>query len=262
MSDLTKKLAIFFESECSTLKDLDILIENNQKQQAWLDAVLLYRKGVMALQKDDLSGIESIKAANDALKMIVSKTQNEKADVAMSAMTESITKITKESLTESLANIKLSFSPLYVAMKECGFKEIMNESKFYEDGTTDDAEETMKEDVIEGDPQTTVQPEPTAKVEVPPAPIANAVEEPVAESKKESMYEKGFNEGRNYWKMGESHKNFLKTVVETTLFEAPYNKVKRYEEGFAAGYAFEEQLRRDHSPELFVEPKETSEVTK
>jgi hypothetical protein len=263
MADLTKKLALFFESECSSLKELDVLVETTQKQKDWLDAVMLYRKGMIALQKNDIAGLESIKAANDALKAIVAKTPEEKTEISLKALNESIQKANKDNVLESIANIKLSFTPFYVEMKKGGFKEIMNESKFYEDENSSEVDQ-MDEDVLEGDtvsnPASTTTPTPAATIEPPPTPIEPAKEEPVAEActAKESAYEKGFNEARKYWKYGESHKGFLKTVVEGTLFEKPYSWVKRYEEGFAAGYAYEEQYQRDINKELF-EDEDTKE---
>lgn len=266
MSDLTQKFSLFFESECKTLSELDVLLENTQKQKDWLDAVILYRKGMLAIQKNDIKGLEDIKAANEALKKVVAKTPAEKTEHALKALNESITAANAEKLVESIANVKLAFSPLYVTMKQLGYNEIVNESAFYEDecGEADQLDENTLEGDVPVTPQ--VSATPAAPVETtPPAPVAAATatepakEEPVAEAaKKESAYEAGFNEGRKYWKHGEGHKGFLKNVVEGTLYEKPYSYVKRYEEGFAAGYAFEEEFRKDTQPEVFEEKKEVT----
>jgi hypothetical protein len=252
MSDLKHKLSLFFESECKTLSELDVLLENTQKQKDWLDAVMLYRKGMIAIQKNDIKGLDDIRAANEALKKVVAKTPAEKTEHALKALNESITTATAEKLVESVANVKLAFSPLYVVMKQLGYNEIVNESAFYEDSCGE--ADQMDENTLEGDAPV------TPEVAAPPTPVSDvtpepAKEEPVAEAKKESAYEAGFNEGRKYWKKGEGHKNFLKSVVEGTLYEKPYSHVQRYSEGFAAGYAFEEEYRKDTQPEVFAEDK-------
>lgn len=268
MSDLTQKLSLFFESECKTLSELDVLLENTQKQKDWLDAVILYRKGMLAIQKNDIKGLDDIRAANEALKKVVAKTPVEKTEHALKALTESISTATVEKLVESVANVKLAFSPLYVVMKQLGYNEIVNEAAFYEDETCAETDQ-LDENTLEGDvpvtPQVSAMPAVPVTPEVAPTPVAAAAsttpepakEEPVAEAaKKESAYEAGFNEGRKYWKHGEGHKGFLKNVVEGTLYEKPYSFVKRYEEGFAAGYGFEEEFRKDTQPEVFEEKKE------
>lgn len=256
MADLTKKLALFFESECKTLTEVDVLVENTQKQEAWLEAVMLFRKGMLALQKNDLSGLESIREANSALKTIVAKVPEEKVETvkAVKALNESIEKATKETLVESIVNIKLAFTPAYKSLKEAGFKEIMNESTFYEDDS-ESTEEQLDETAPVVPAATATTPAPTpepAPVASTPTPAAEPIEEPVAESaKKESAYERGFKEGQSYYKIGESHKEYLNKVIESTLYEQPYSFVERYKEGFAQGFAFAEQVDRDNNPSAY-----------
>lgn len=245
MTDLSKKLSLFFEAECSTLSELDTLLQESALQQEWLDAVALYRKGTILLQKNDLGGLDVMRAANEALKKVVDAGKKEKIENTFKALSEAIAKTTKETIVESVANIKLAFTPFYVAMKENKYKELLNENNFYDEGT-----EVIKEVDSE-----TAEPD-LEKEETPTTPVT-AVQEPVSqtsaptEQKMESAYKKGFAEGQTYWKMGESHKGFLKTVVEQNLSEKPYSWVKRYEEGFQSGYAYAEELQRDENPDAF-----------
>lgn len=253
MSNLTSKLSLFFESECNTLAEVDTLLQEHTLQQEWLDAVALYRKGTILLQKNDFSGLEVMQAANEALKKVVANGKKEKTESAFKALSEAIVKTTKETIVESVANIKLAFTPFYVAMKESKYKELLNESNFYDEGT-----EVIKEDEDCDDEETE---EPKLEEDVPnaPAPVASPTDmkEPVSqtpaptEQKLDSAYKTGFTEGQSYWKMGEGHKNFLKTVVEQNLSEKPYSWVKRYEEGFSSGYAYAEEVQRDTNPEAF-----------
>lgn len=261
MADLTKKLALFFESECKTLNDVDVLLENTQKQEAWLEAVMLFRKGMLALQKNDLSGLDSIRAANSALKTIVTKVPAEKPEAAkaLSALNESVEKATKDNVKESIVNIKLAFSPLYKSLKSEGFKEIINETTFYEEEMQEDGGDQLDEDTLEGE---TVAPAPVeAPAATTPAPAAETtptpIEEPVAESKKESAYDRGFKEGQSYYKIGETHKEYLNKVIESTLYQHPYSFVERYKQGFAAGFSHAEQVDRDMNEEAYKELDES-----
>lgn len=246
MSDLSKKLELFFESECKTLTELDTVIKESVAQQEWLDAVALYRKGTLALQKNDLGGIEIIKAANEALKKIVAgKT---KVESVAKNLTESFDAVNKDNITESIVKMKLAFTPFYVAMKENGYKELINEETFYDDG-----EKILKEQELEIEPEVTSSSSDDAKptVETLVEPAVTQVEDQKEEPKK-SAYQEGFDAGRKYWsKDSKSHNESLKTVIEQNLYESPYNYVTRYSEGFKAGFSHERMVQEDLCPECF-----------
>lgn len=238
MTTLAQKLQMFFESDCKKIEDVDKLIEHNAAQQAWLDALMLYRKGVHALQKNDLSGVENIKAANDALKKIAKLAAQKEPETALKALSESVEKVKAETISENIVDIKLQFAELYKQAKVLGFSEIMNESNFYEE------DETGEDQVDENCGK--IKEEASEEV------VANEIADAKTDTPEEKhIFEKGFEEGRAAWKHGDALNERLNTIVEQNHGQTAHSDVLKYQEGFKEGWKFQEKLARHKTPELF-----------
>lgn len=243
---LSNKLKLFFVSECKSIKEVDVLVEETSLQQEWIDAVMSYRNGMLLLQKNDLSGLEYIKTANNVLKQVVAKSKKPNIENVSSSLSESIEKFNKDTIDSSVQLIKEEFSDVYVKMKENGFKPYENESNFYKEDSeiikenddtemseTDDAD---LDDLVADDTDVITEPDQAEKIE---------------EKKEMCAYEEGFHAGRKYWKKDGKMTEALKTVVEQNLSEKPYKWVQSYQEGFSMGHKFEQRVQEEVCPDCF-----------
>lgn len=68
-----------------------------------------------------------------------------------------------------------------------------------------------------------------------------------------SPYEEGFKRACQMYEDGVAYKEPFRGLVETELSERAYSQVLRYEEGFKAGYAYQEQVNKDTNPSVASE---------
>lgn len=266
MTDFSKTIATFFRSDCAKYSEFKESLKESAIQEDWLSAVELYRKGILALQKNDVNALEIIKQANDSLKLIVSK-KSEKTQLNLQNLSESILGLTETNILESLALIKFNFGMLYESCKEDGFSQLLNEDTFYneEEGDGSSAEDEMCEDEASAteEPTTDESAEPVTPTETPTE-DPTVTQTPVVEKK--SGYAIGFEEGRKYIThhtkesvtFNRSFKESLNHIIETALHSESYSYVESYKEGFAAGCKVEESILKEMHPTIwkaFLESK-------
>lgn len=267
-SDFKNLISQFLRSEHSNLKDFEKLLKESELQTDWLDAVTLYRKGVLALQKNDLSGLDIIRQANDSLKKIVSVKSTDSTTSNLQALNESIVTTTQENLLEQLDLIKFNFGVLYEACTNAGYKPIENEEMFYEDeegdGNTGDDTSGLEENtdqtvpVVDGVTET-----PTEKVD----PVVDAANgQPQA---KESGYAAGFDAGKSYMEAysdkftnTQTIKEAIKQKIVSELHSKPYRWVQSYQEGFLKGCTHQQEVHKELYPEEWKKYEETCSTIK
>jgi hypothetical protein len=273
MSDLTGKLGAFFQSPCKTFKEFEQTlitesVTSKNTAEAWSNAVQSWRLGMKKLHSNDLTGVEDLKKANEALKAVVSGNKKEEE---LKTLNESIESLKSDNLEEELEALEHQVGSLYEKLKEDGFES--DEELELELGGEEVEEEVPESDLLE-----VVDVKPEFKEEEPleDVPVIKK-DEPVdaddldpidqlkevtkdvpGPQKPKSGYEDGFLAGRKRWKKGENSKALVKTIAESELREETYSYVNRYMEGFAAGFAFEEQVKRDLEPELFAEEEKSA----
>lgn len=291
--DLTTKFADFFRSPHKTLKEYDQALNESALISTWSEAVTLWRAGIKKVKENDLSGLEDLKKANEALKTVVAKTSKEEIEKQAQQLNESVLTFDTKNLEEEAAALEYQLGALYDKLKEAGMPEIELDAEEGDEEFADD--ELLGEKIPDADPVAALAepvaepaaqpvapapvaaptavpatPAPVAEVAAPvvpaatpattaaPVPAAQPVAAPVVESKPKpkSGYEAGFNAGRARWNKGENAKSLARSIAEGELREESYAFVNRYMEGFAAGFAFEEEVKRDLDPALFEEEKE------
>lgn len=269
MTEFSKTINSFFRSNAKSFSEYKELLTENQLQADWLNAVALYRKGVLALQKNDLSGIEEIKKANTELKKIVSIKNGEKAEIALNALTESI------NTDINLDLIKYNFGQLYSICKQSGLKQVINENSFYEeDGDGDSGEtsgnsgETSGDNVTQNtespivteetpvdntmDQSAPIEPEPVSNTETTSTPVTNTTDPSMPSQMEEKCgFEEGFEEGKKWVMARESKfgcmtemKNALQEKISSNLHQKPYSFVEQYKEGFKEGCMYQEKVHQ------------------
>lgn len=289
--DLTKKFADFFRSPHKTLQEYDKALNESALISTWSEAVTLWRAGLKKVKENDLSGLEDLKKANEALKTVVAKTSKEDIEKQAQQLNESVLTFDTKNLEEEAAALEYQLGALYDKLKEAGMPEVELDAEEGDEEFADD--ELLGEKIPDADPVAAlaepvvaapaatpapVTPAPVAPAATPapvapvaevaapaapavaptPVPAAQPVAAPVVESKPKpkSGYEAGFNAGRARWNKGENAKSLARSIAEGELREESYAFVNRYMEGFAAGFAFEEEVKRDLDPALFEEEQE------
>jgi hypothetical protein len=288
--DLTTKFADFFRSEHKTLKDFDKSLNESASANAWIEAVTLWRTGIKKMKENDLTGLDDLKKANETLKTVVAKNPNEGLDKQFNQLNESVSVFNKTNMEEEIEMLEYQVGSLVDKLQENGVDieddGVDADDAFELNGCVMD-DETPAKPALE-DPAKSVAPfqevakvapAPVAAPVVAPAPVAamapapapqvpagtaaavaidpnlNATPAPVVEAvkPKKSGYAEGFTAGQTRYKKGEKFKDMVKKIVEGELYEQPYAFVQRYQEGFASGFAYAEQVDRDLSPQLYEE---------
>jgi len=241
MSDYTKKFADFFRSDYKTIKDFDNSLNESAVAAAWSEAVTLWRSGIKKMKENDLSGIEDIKKANEALKVVVGKSSSPDVQKQADQLNESVNTMGPNSdVEEEIEMLEYQVGALYDKLETAGSTNLEDPelSNTCDDLLEDDTED---ESIIDSTVSNVVAPE---EVQLP-----TEVTAPV----KKSGYQEGFESGKNRFKKGENAKSMVREVVEGELREEAYSFVQRYQEGFTAGFQYAEELARDLTPEMFSE---------
>lgn len=276
MSNFSKTIGTFFRSNIEKYSAFVDVLKESDLNTEWTEAVNLYRKGVLALQKNDSSGVEIIQRANESLKKIIS---------AKSNVTDSL-KLNLQAFNEAVEDlkdinfIKFNFGSLYESCKEIGFKSLLNEATFYEDegdGSTDATSEDMggdtgvMDETIEKTVENTINKivdemtQPVVTPSATPAATTSITEPmPIAETPvKKSGYKEGFEAGKAYveqcasmkeTKFGHANtiKEAIKEAINSHLHKETYNHVKKWEEGFKAGALHQEEVHKELYPEEYA----------
>lgn len=248
MPNFSKTLGTFFRSTNPKYSEFLEVLKENDFHQDWTEAVNLYRKGVLALQKNDITGVEIIEKANESLKRIISLKPTDNLKVNLQAFNESVVML-KES--KDVKFVKFNFGILYESCKAAGFKSLLNEDTFYEDEGDGSAGDTNGDGNSEVIDETSVSTDATSTEITEPAPI----EQQLPETPK-SSYKEGFEAGAAYVEQCASMKetkfghsktvnDAIKEAITTHLHTRPYNEVKKWEEGFKRGALHQEEIHKE-----------------
>lgn len=162
--DLTQILPGFFQSGINSITEYKKLLKETAAQEAWVSAVKLYRAGMSKIQNKDLTGMEEIRKANEALKIIVKDYDN-----------NGNLKTPMEQLAESIEK----FDDTKVIIMETAFKGIT-------ENLTKNGFKVIEEDAV-------LPPQPIeAKAEEKPVPTSELPPAPATTTEEKHPYEIGF----------------------------------------------------------------------
>ncbi len=193
---------------------------------AWEDAVKLFRNGIKKIKSNDVEGWADLHKANEALKIVVNTHDTEPVQQSYAKLSESITKLSVDKKTETVSEILTEGVAFGKLLKENAI--IAEEPVLEEDDSTVDDTTELKEEPVAG----------AAAILDTPVP-------PKSDDKPKSAYERGFCEARKMHMEGENPKARSQEIAESSLSKEPYSDVKRWMEGFQAGWAMEEQVKKD-----------------
>jgi hypothetical protein len=258
--DLTSKFADFFRSPHKTLKEFNEALNESASANAWSEAVTLWRTGIKKMKENDLTGIDDIKKANETLKTVVTKKPVEGVDKQLNQLNESVNSFNNENMEEEIEMLEYQVGSLVDSLHANGVELAENDDEFELDGCVDPTPTPNTPAVAPAASTEPAKAPEAAKPEAAPvaAPVATEPKKepeaaPVVETiqPKKSGYAEGFAAGQLRYKKGEKLKEMVKKIVEGELFEQPYAFVQRYQEGFAAGFAYQEEVQRDMTPHLY-----------
>jgi hypothetical protein len=216
------KFANYFRSNATTYSEYVKKLNESTAMAAWEDAVALFRNGIKKIKSNDVEGWVDLHKANEALKIVVGTHESEPIQQSYAKLSESIVKysVEKKSVAEILT-------------EGIAFGKVLKENEVI-------ATEPVLEEVIENEAL-----DDDAITEEPVKGAAAIMDTPVPTDKPKSSYERGFCEARKMHKAGENPKNISQQMAESTLSKEPYSEVKRWMEGFQAGWAMEEEVKKD-----------------
>lgn len=281
MANIKELLAGFFRSEHKSIKDYEQFLTESKVQEDWDSAVALYREGIKKMQNNNLEGLDCIRKASVCLKSVVKSCKEPKVvEEKIEKLNESVSSVDVANLMDEAELLEYQFHSLVDSLKEEELDFISEEDLDVTDPAVEDP--TTVEPEVASTPTTEVAPgviepevvepsEPSAPVEPTPtatgpvdsgAELANFVkedEEPVIDDTPieavpselssvptgTSAYNEGFEAGRKSWKAGSKPKEVMRKIVEDSMGEKAYSYVERWQEGFNAGYAHEEQVKTD-----------------
>ena len=279
MPNFSKTIGTFFRSNADKYTDFVTLLKESDFNQEWLEAVTLYRKGVLALQKNESAGVDIIKKANDTLKRIISSKNNDTIKLNLHAFNESIETFEK---SKDLDFIKFNFGILYESCKTAGYKSLLNESAFYEDegdggvgdtsgdgGSDGSMVEEEISNIIDKAVDDISTPSTTGNEGLINTKPDLTTPETMAPIIKKSGYHDGFEAGKVYveqcasmkeTKFGHSTsiKEAIKEAITTHLHKEPYNYVESWQRGFKEGSLHQEEVHKELYPEDYKKYLEIS----